>query len=123
DAGEDQAIEEEDTVHFDGSGSYDNVGIVNYTWSFYDGSSSVMLYGISPSHTFSIPGVYTVTLTVKDEAGNEGSDTMKVEVKEKEENGSDHIWLIILGSIIVVIAILLMTLLFGSRRRGRSSEE
>ncbi|MDG6224995.1 MAG: PKD domain-containing protein [Candidatus Thermoplasmatota archaeon] len=126
DAGEDQAIEEEDTVQFDGSGSNDNVGIVNYTWSFYDGSSSVMLYGISPSHTFSISGIYVVTLTVKDEAGNEGSDTMKVEAKEKEGNGivDDPIDpLLIIGSIILLAGIIILVFFLFLRGRNRSPDE
>ncbi len=81
DAGSDVTIDEGDTVTFDGSGSYDNVGISEYTWTFTENGTEIVLHGIDPSHTFNVSGNYTVTLTVGDEAGNEDSDTLVVNVK------------------------------------------
>jgi parallel beta-helix repeat protein len=66
------------TIKFDGSGSTDNIGILNYTWAFHDGN--VVLYGISPSHNFTVAGNYTVALTVLDSAGNGGTATIAVNV-------------------------------------------
>jgi PKD repeat protein len=79
DAGADQTVEVEAVVTFDGSGSTDNVGVTNYTWTFEDGGT-VTLYEAGPSHTFSTPGEYVVTLTVRDAAGHEGVDTVTVTI-------------------------------------------
>jgi hypothetical protein len=47
-------------------------------WDFGDGNK---LQGtLTPSHTYSKPGVYTVTLTVTDDDGGVGSDTITVSV-------------------------------------------
>ena len=70
DAGEDITIEEGQKASFDGSGSFDDVGIVSYNWTFTYNGSVIDLPGTSASFLFSIPGTYTVDLTVKDRAGN-----------------------------------------------------
>jgi len=79
-AGTDQAVPEGTIVTFNGIASTDNVGITNYTWNFTFGGSAVKLYGVSPEFNFTIAGNYTVTLTVKDAAGNTGTDAMLVAV-------------------------------------------
>ena len=80
DAGANQTVDEGTIVTFDGSGSSDNIGIVNYTWTFTDGAE-ITLYGEDPTHNFTIPGNYTVTLVVTEEAGNSANDTMQVSVE------------------------------------------
>ena len=121
-AGPDRIVDVGILVIFDGSGSSDNVGIVNYTWTFNDGSANVILYGIHPSHTFSIPGTYTITLTVTDEAGNEGIDSFSVDVIA-EEKADDHLAAQIAALVILVpIFVLVFYLLIRSRRR-RDPEE
>jgi len=51
-------------VTFDGTGSTDADGtIINYGWNFGDGSAGL---GVSPTHTYTLLGNYTVTLTVTD---------------------------------------------------------
>lgn len=60
-------------VTFDGSASYDSDAtdvIVNYAWTFGDGATGA---GMTPQHTYTIPGTYIVTLTVTDDEGQ--SDT------------------------------------------------
>ncbi len=79
DAGPDRIVNEGLAMNFDGSASSDNAGVVNYTWTFVDGTPRT-LYGMLPTHTFASPGSYTVTLTVRDAAGNSSSDTMTVSV-------------------------------------------
>jgi PKD repeat protein len=53
-------------VDFYAYGSYDEVGIVEYAWSFGDGTYAL---GWQASHTYSSPGTYEVKLTVKNSAG------------------------------------------------------
>ena len=79
-AGPDQTENEDIPVFFNGSASTDNVGIVNYTWSFKVGTGLVRLFGTHPVYTFASPGTYTVTLDVLDAAGNEGTDTLQAEI-------------------------------------------
>jgi 6-phosphogluconolactonase (cycloisomerase 2 family) len=55
---------------FNGSGSSASpeVTVASYDWSFGDGTSAPNA-GPTPSHVYSAPGAYTVTLTVTDSAG------------------------------------------------------
>ncbi len=56
-------------VRFDASSTYDTPSdkkILNYTWDFGDGTSG---YGMKITHTYSKPGTYNVTLTVRDNDG------------------------------------------------------
>jgi len=78
-AGLDQTVNEDTPMKFDGSASSDNIGIVSYTWMFMDMTPQT-LTGVNPTYTFTIPGVYTVTLTVRDAAGNYATDTTLITV-------------------------------------------
>jgi hypothetical protein len=80
-AGEDQEVYYEITIKFNASNSTDNVGIVNYTWNFFD-NTNITRYGISPEYAFITLGMHTVMLTVKDEAGNSDTDTVNIIVKD-----------------------------------------
>lgn len=79
-AGPDQIVAVDEEVTFDGSDSSDNVGIVDYTWTFNDGTNDVTLDGVSPVHTFGEYGAFVVTLTVEDAAGNSDTDTVTIRV-------------------------------------------
>ena len=81
DAGADQMVDEDLPIVFDGSGSKDNAGIDNYTWSFTDGISRT-LFGVSQTYVFATPGTYTITLNVTDVAGNWDTDEIKVTVND-----------------------------------------
>jgi|GEM_PF-5249166 len=51
-------------ITFNGSGSTDADGtIVSYVWNFGDSTTGT---GVTPTHTYTIPGNYTVVLTVTD---------------------------------------------------------
>lgn len=63
---------------FDASASIDPDGhIATYVWDFGDGHSAA---GQVTSHTFDMPGTYTVTLTVTDNRGDASSKQMQVEI-------------------------------------------
>jgi PKD repeat protein len=69
-------------LHFDASTSSDNVGIVTYEWNFGDGKTYEGLYE-NVTHTYSIPGTYTVILTVKDAASYEDTIESQITVVDK----------------------------------------
>ena len=81
-AGDDQMIDPGSLCSFNGTRSTDNVGVVNYTWSFVYNGSLVVLYGPTPSFKFFTPGIYEVTLNVTDTAQWQSTDTMVVTVPE-----------------------------------------
>ncbi len=57
-------------VYFNASGSHDpDTDRLSYNWTFGDGSKAE---GLSPTHTYSNPGTFTVTLTVIDSGTNPG---------------------------------------------------
>ncbi len=83
-AGPDQTALVDETVSFDGSGSYDPDGtIVSYAWDFGDGTTGT---GETTTHAYSTAGIYTVTLTVTDDGGATGTDTALITVTEAPTN-------------------------------------
>ena len=61
---------------FDGSGSVDPDGtITSYAWNFGDGKTDT---STSPSHLYTAPGPYTVSLTVTDDRG--GTSTASADI-------------------------------------------
>ena len=52
-------------------------GIASYLWDFGDGSTGT---GVAPTHMYSNIGTYTVTLMVKDMAGNNAESSATVNV-------------------------------------------
>jgi PKD repeat protein len=50
---------------------------LTYKWTFGDGGSSLAR---APRHTYTKPGIYTATVTVKDPDGHTGTDTVQVTV-------------------------------------------
>ena len=100
---------------FDGSGSSDNVGIVNWTWTFTYDSVDYELYGEFVNFTFlSEPGSAVVTLTVYDAQGSSDTDTMTVNVSG---------WIPEYTTLLLpVVGIAGMLLLFRRRRRKAVSE-
>ena len=67
-------------VRFDASASYDEDGIVTtFAWTFDDGTSA---HGATISHTFPIPGIYSVELTVLDDDGHSDIAAQTIVVHE-----------------------------------------
>ena len=82
DAGDDQTIVEDTLVKFDGSASYDNVGIISYVWTFTDGKIQ-SLEGAKVEYYFETPGEYLITLKVTDAENNSSTDSITVIVQAK----------------------------------------
>lgn len=72
--------EELQVVNFDASGSTPGSGrsIVAYNWDFGDGEKKS---GITATHDFTPSGVYLVTLTVTDDAGDDAKATQLINVR------------------------------------------
>ncbi|GHJ44068.1 glycosyl hydrolase [Catellatospora sp. TT07R-123] len=65
-------------VAFSSAGSSDpEGGALTYSWDFGDGTSST---AANPSHTYTVNGTYTATLTVRDPQGAAGGDSVIVTV-------------------------------------------
>jgi PKD repeat protein len=92
-AGDNQTVTIGMEVQFDGSDSYDpdGGGITLYEWDF--GDSSPHDTGATPIHAYTAAGTYTVTLTVTDDEGDTGSDTVIITVT----NGQEPIPVIVSG--------------------------
>lgn len=95
-AGSDLSSFEDMMVTFSGTGSdtVSDYSTLTYSWNFGDGSSGS---GTNPTHVFSKSGEYIVTLTVTDDDGGIGKDSLLVNVKNNAptaDTGTD-------GSLIV----------------------
>lgn len=77
------AIEDE-SVHFDGTGTNPYAAFLTYRWDFGDGGSDT---GAPVSHKFPDNGVYTVRLTVSDSAGQTNSTSTTITVANKAPRG------------------------------------
>ncbi len=70
-------------VYFDASSSHSNMYINSYIWDWGDGSfptKSILNTLQTPSHTFMLPGIFTVTLTIIDDSGAAASKSRSVTV-------------------------------------------
>ncbi len=68
------------TVNFDANGSSDPDGDnLSYTWDFGDGTTS---NGITIQHIYTLPGIYTATLTVSDNNGGVSTQSIVIDVQE-----------------------------------------
>ena len=94
-AGPDDTIRMNEKYYFNGGDSWDNVGVVNYTWYFFYDGAPLQLHGETSKFTFNIPGKYNVTLDVTDARGNWATDSMVLTVLDSSwpvaEAGNDII--------------------------------
>lgn len=115
DAGDDQTVMEGTYVVLNGSGSTDDVGIVNYTWTFEYGELPRVLTGqVNDSFRFAIPGTYNVTLNVTDEEGQYDTDVVVITVTAKPVDIlGTYWWLFLIAGAVAAIAVFLYLLLKG----------
>ena len=69
------------SVNFSGSGSDTDGTITGYAWTFGDGGTSNQQ---NPSHTYNNAGTFTARLTVTDDDGATGSDTITIAVSPNQ---------------------------------------
>ncbi|MCB1362545.1 MAG: PKD domain-containing protein [Rhodobacteraceae bacterium] len=83
DAGGNRDVCSGEPILFDASGSVDpDGGLLQYAWDFGDGSSSDL---VNPNKTYERPGVYPVTLTIRNETGTEyGTDRDRIAALVRE---------------------------------------
>ncbi len=79
----DMNVEAGKSVGFYAGSSYDNIGIVNYTWEIEE--LGVFLYGAPQEYTFEDLGNYTLTLTIRDTAGNTNTSSGYLNVIDLED--------------------------------------
>lgn len=89
DAGEDLVVDVNKEINFNALDSMDAVsGIESYSWDFGDGGTAEEAETI---HSFSEIGVYAVTLTVMDEAGNTATDELIVITEGTDYNATENL--------------------------------
>ncbi|MEW5936569.1 MAG: PKD domain-containing protein [Candidatus Thermoplasmatota archaeon] len=109
-------------VSFDARDSKDNVGIVNYTWSFVYEGVEARLYGTTPSFRFQKAGIYRVTLNVSDAAGNWDTDTAVVVVTAQSGSDQGDGWITEFWWIPLIFAVVLLVIgLLAARHRRRKA--
>jgi len=80
-AGDDQTCPAGTLVSFSGLSSTDDLGMANYTWTFVDNGQK-SLYTVSSQYRFDTPGIYEVTLTVRDYANKSATDKTTITVTD-----------------------------------------
>ena len=78
--GDDIEVPQHETVLLEGNGSTDNVGVTGYAWNFSYRGEEQVLDGMRAEFTFDTAGLFNVTLTVSDDAGNSHIDSILVTV-------------------------------------------
>ena len=82
DAGPDQEVDQYQVVKFDCKGSWDDIAIGNWTWSFKYADNVVELFGPANSFQFMEAGDYKVLLNISDRAGNWATDLLNITVRD-----------------------------------------
>jgi len=111
DAGQNKTVVGPTIMYFDGTVSYDNWDIANYTWTFVYNGTPVTLWGPTPDFEFWTVGFYEVVLNVTDMAGNYNTTTVTVEVVDViPEFGT-----IVIPAVIVAVTVIAVR---RTRRQG-----
>ena len=116
-----------ESIHLDGNRSTDPDGIISdYKWNLGNGQKERT--GRSILATYNIPGIYQVTLTVKDEFGSTNSTTLLLHVEKAPEKTGPAIvipidLLIALFAVVVMITGVIQTIRIIKRSRPRGYEK
>ncbi len=82
DAGGDLTVDQGTMVTISALGSHDNVGVASYRWSFVEDGVQQTYTGPELERIFGMAGVFEVVLMVWDAAGNQGTCTVVVTVRD-----------------------------------------
>ena len=108
----------------DGSGSIDNVEVINWTWIIVDPQGNMTCYGEKLGYVFEKAYTYTIKLTVRDNEGNAASTEKNVRVVNKNAFTNSQTamkwWIIVL--IILLIFIVTGLLLTIKWKRAKDLE-
>jgi len=102
-------VEVRTAIQFNGSASHDPDGtVVEYTFDFGDGTQES---GAIParSHIYSDAGMYTATLTVKDNDGNTSTAKTTVKINSPAQPSRDllaDIWWLIVVLLVLIVAVI-----------------
>lgn len=121
DAGENFSVKVGEEFEFNGTGSTDNVGVTNYTWTFAAQGDPTTLYGKTPTHVFESEGVYVVDLTVYDEGGNSATDSVTVTVEDEGVLAyitGDKMWVGLTLIAVLVAAVIAVVVLSRRKKAG-----
>jgi PKD repeat protein len=88
DAGLDQEVEEDTPVMLNGSASWDARKVASYSWTFVDNTLQT-LNGPVHEYIFTDPGLYLITLTVRDAFGTEATDSLQITVLDVTQPEAD----------------------------------
>ena len=113
-AGSDKTVKVGTTVYFDASASTGN--ILTYEWDFGDKTTKT---GVTPTHTYHETGTYTVTLTIKDVAGNNYTDQLTVTIIADDALPVDASSLWISASAGVIVIVMVAAILWKRRARTK----
>lgn len=119
DAGGDRVVVQYDEIQLDGSGSFDDVGIVNYSWDL-NNDGVYEAFGPNASVSFDTLGNITVTLKVVDLWGNTGTDSCLIGIRSFDEMTppqKEDVWGGIALMTVVFIGILVPATFFLARYR------
>jgi flagellar basal body-associated protein FliL len=134
DAGDDRTIKPGDTIYLNGNGSFDNIDrydLLDFTWTINQGDNTVVtLNGMNVSHTFDDEGQFTANLTVEDNSGNVGYDTISVRVNSQTWGSptpytnlmTTLIIIIVIVVIVVIVTVVLVVWAGRSARRKQTAQ-
>ncbi|KAA0010602.1 MAG: PKD domain-containing protein [Thermoplasmata archaeon] len=93
---------ENEKIIFNASLSHDPDGsIVSYEWDF-ESDGIIDAYGVETEYKYKKKGSYEITLTVKDDDGEEDTYHMIIDIKEKERIPGFELSIIIIASAILI---------------------
>jgi phosphatidylserine/phosphatidylglycerophosphate/cardiolipin synthase-like enzyme len=118
-AGNDITVALNDDVHLYGGSSFDDVGIVNYSWDL-DNDGVYEMFGREVLVSFDALGNHTVNLRVEDSWGNFGTDTCLINVRSPDEGALPHAddgWGGLALMTVIAIGIIVPALFFLSSNR------
>jgi hypothetical protein len=85
----------------------------SWRWDFGDGTTSS---DRNPTHAYTSPGTYTVTLTVRDERGAERSVSKTIQVKAMQAASTSAYVLVLAAAVLVLLAVIAASYVLLKRR-------